>query len=226
MLYAQSYNMAAWVPNISIYICALYCDYVSRNFWPAIVVFRGYRIPSIKYTTHQGRTGGNVGIGVTFTGDMKLTMSTKVFLSNVVNKQNFIDMLSHYQQIVGCPTEHAEEDDDLLIAQTAVQTAARTNTVLVADDTDLVILLCYYADPDCFDLFMQCSTRGTTKKKRIWDIKVTQSELGADICNNILFIHAILGCDSIYCFRYFDCSVNVMVCFPLPTFIFSIYCFR
>ena len=46
-------------------------------------------------------------------------------------------------------------------------------------------------------MFMQCSTRGTTKKNRIWDIKVTQSELGADICNNILFIHAILGCDTI-----------------------------
>ena len=40
---------------------------------------------------------------------------------------------------------------------------------------------------------MQFSTRGTTKKNRIWDIKVTQSELGANICNNI---HAILGCDT------------------------------
>ena len=37
---------------------------------------------------------------------------------------------------------------------------------------------------------------GATKKNRIWDIKVTQNELGADICNNILFIHAILGCDT------------------------------
>ena len=43
---------------------------------------------------------------------------------------------------------------------------------------------------------MQFSTRGTTKKNRIWDIKVTQSELGAYICNNILFIHAIFGCDT------------------------------
>ena len=34
-------------------ICALYCDYVSRNFGSAIVVFDGYRIPSTKYTTHQ-----------------------------------------------------------------------------------------------------------------------------------------------------------------------------
>ena len=34
---------------------------------------------------------------------------------------------------------------------------------------------------------------GTTKKNCIWDIKVTQS---ADICNNILVIHAILVCDT------------------------------
>ena len=174
-------------------ICALYCDYFSRNFGLVIVVFDGYRIPSTKYITHQRLTGGEVGIEVTFTGDVKLTMSKDVFLSNVANKQN---MLSHYLQLAECLTEHAEEDADLLIAQTAVQSAATKNTVLVADDTDLVILLCYYADPDGFDLFMQFSTRGTTKKNRIWDIKVTQSELGAYICNNILFIHAILGCDT------------------------------
>ena len=148
------------------------------------------------YTTHQRGTGGKVGIEVTFTGDMKLTMSNDVFLSSVANKQNFIDMLSHYLQLAGCLTEHAEEDADLLIAQTVVQSAATKNTVLVADDTDLVILLCYYADPDGFDLFMQCLTRGTTKKNRIWDIKVTQSELGADIFNNILVIHATFGCDT------------------------------
>ena len=135
-------------------ICALYCDYVSRNFGPAIVVFDGYGIPSTKYTTHHRRTGGKVGIEVTFTGYMKLTMSKGVFLSNVASKQNFIDMLCHYLQLAGCLTEHAEEDSDLLIAQTAVQSAATKNTVLVADDTDLVILLCYYADPEGFDFFM------------------------------------------------------------------------
>ena len=84
--------------------CALYCDYLWRNFGPAIVVFDGYRIPSTKYTTHQRRTGGKVGIEVTFTGYMKLTMSKVVFLSNVANKHNFIDMLSHYLQLAGCLT--------------------------------------------------------------------------------------------------------------------------
>ena len=102
------------------YIWALYCDYVSRYVGPAIVVFDGYRIPSTKYTTHQRLTGGKVGIEVTFTGDMKFTMSKDVFLSNIANKQNFIDMLTHYLQLAGCLTEHAKEDADLLIAQTAV----------------------------------------------------------------------------------------------------------
>ena len=155
-------------------ICALYCDYVSRYVGPAIVVFDGYRIPSTKYTTHQRLTGGKVGIEVTITGDMKFTMSKDVFLSNLANKQNFIDMLTHCLQLAGCLTEHPKEDGDLLIVQTAVQSAATKNTVIVADDTDLVILLCYYADPDGFALFRQCSTRGTTKKNRIWDIKVNQ----------------------------------------------------
>ena len=123
-------------------ICALYCDYMSQKVGPAIVVFGGYRIPSTKYTTRQRRTGGKVGIEVTSTGDMKLTMSKDVFLSNVANKQNFIDMLSHYLQRDGCLTEHAEEDADMLIAQTAVQSAATKNTVLVADDTDFATDLC------------------------------------------------------------------------------------
>ena len=39
-------------------------------------------------------------------------------------------------------------------------------------------------------------TGDNQEENRIWDIKVTQSELGADMCSNILFIHAILGCDT------------------------------
>ena len=139
-------------------ICALYCHYVSR--W----------LPHSIHQVHNTSTGHrrqSRNRGHLHRIYMKLTMSNDVFLSSVANKQNFIDMLSHYLQLAGCLTEHAEEDADLLIAQTVVQSAAAKNTVLVADDTDLVILLCYYADPDGFDLFMQCLTRGTTKKNRI-----------------------------------------------------------
>ena len=172
----------------------------------AIFRFELCSYPSALVATHSCREHHRKPFWRTLSGPVchqtlpdQLKMSKDVFLSNVANKQNFIDRLSyslHAACLAGCLTEHVEEGADLLIAQTAMQSAATKNTVLVADDTDLVILLCYYADPDGFDLFMQCSTRGTTKKNRIWDIKVTQSELGADICNNNLFIYAILGCDT------------------------------
>ena len=105
-------------------ICTLYCDYVSRYFGSAIVVFDGYRSPSTKHMTHQRRTGGKSGVEVSFNEDMKLTTTKDIFLANVTNKQNLIDMLSRYLQLGGCVTHHAQGDADLLIAHTAVQSAA------------------------------------------------------------------------------------------------------
>ena len=127
----------------------LHCDYVSRYFASAIVVFDGYRNPSIKYITHQRRTCGKNVVEVSFNEEMKLTTPKVIFLANVTNKQNFIDMLSRYLQLDGCVTHHAQGDADLLTAHTAVQSAASKNTVVIADDTALVILLCY-AEPAGF----------------------------------------------------------------------------
>ena len=149
-------------------ICTLCYDYVSRYFGSAIV-FDGYRNLSTKHMTHQRRTGGKIGVEVIFTEDMKLT-TTKYILANVTNKQNFIDMLSRYLQIEGCVTHHSQGDADLLIAHTAVQSAASKNTVVIDDDTDFFIFLCYYAESVGFDFFMQCSAKSSTKKDRIWNI--------------------------------------------------------
>ena len=142
-------------------ICALYCDYLSRNFGPAIVVFDGYRIPSAKYTTHQRRTGGKVGIEVTFKGDVKLTMSKDVFLSNVAKKNHFIDV-----QLAGCLTEHAEEDADLLIAQTAVQSAATKNTSLSSWPTIPIWSLCYATTTIHMASTCPCSFRHGGQRRR------------------------------------------------------------
>ena len=78
---------------------------------------------------------------VSFDEDMKLTTTKYIFLANVTNKHNFIDMLSRYLQLEGCVTHHTQGDADLLVAHTAVQSAASKNPVVIADDTDLVILL-------------------------------------------------------------------------------------
>ena len=122
-------------------ICHMYCQYATGKYGAAVIIFDGYKQSSTKDMTHQRRTGGKTATSVTFSGDMKLTMKKDHSLSNSSNKQSFINMLSRYLQKVGCQTHHSQADADLLIVQKAVENARRANTVLVEDDTDLLILL-------------------------------------------------------------------------------------
>ena len=45
-------------------------------------------------------------------------------------------------------TAHARSDADVLIIQTAINTSRTVNTVLVGEDTDLLVLLLYHAHMD------------------------------------------------------------------------------
>ena len=84
---------------------------------------------------------------MTFTEDMKATMKKDQFLSNSRNKQWFFKMLSQFLHKIGSETHHAQDDADVLIVKTAVESARSRPTVLVGDDTDLLVLLCYYTIP-------------------------------------------------------------------------------
>ena len=52
-----------------------------------------------------------------------------------------------------CETHDASGDADLFIEQKAEQAATCCNTVLVGDDTDLLVLLCYHWSLESRDLF-------------------------------------------------------------------------
>ena len=73
-------------------------------------------------------------------------MKKNEFLGNKVNKQRFLCLLGSSLQKAGCTTIHAKGDADILIVKTAVESAKVVSTVLIGDDTDLLILLCYYGD--------------------------------------------------------------------------------
>ena len=102
---------------------------------------------------HQ-RRAAKAGATVTFTEDTKVTMKKDNFLTNYKNKQRFINILSRFVLENNCPTYHAEDDTDVLIVKTAVESARERNTVLVGDDTNL-LLLCYYTRSDSFDLCLK-----------------------------------------------------------------------
>ena len=163
-------------------ICDMYCQYVTGKYGAAVVIFDGYKQSSTKDNIHQRRTGGKTARSVIFSDDMKLTIKKDHFLSNSSNKQCFINMLSRYLQKVGCQTHHSQADADLLIVQTAVESARRANTVLVGDDTDLLILLCYYTEMNAAELFFQPEPRANSTKQRVWNMKVLKERSWVKTC--------------------------------------------
>ena len=177
-------------------ICSVYTRYVSKKYGEAVVVFDGYSGKSTKDTTHERRTKGHAGVTVAFTSNMQLTMLKAKFLANKTNKQQFIKMLGDQLEMNNCKVHHAPGDADLLIVQKSVESATMSTTILVVDDTDLLILLCYHSSLHSHRVFFRPEPKESTKKPRVWNIQVVKEQLGPEICTHMLFLHAILGCDT------------------------------
>ncbi len=165
------------------------------------VVFDGYpNGPSVKDTTQNWISGMHVGAIVQVSGSMFCGGRKEDFPSNKENKQRFIILLSDHLKSHGCHTEHARTYADLLIAHTAIAFANWTTklTVLVADDTDILILLCFHTQPTSTNIYLCPEPHdGTKKALGYWSIAVLINILGPQVYNNVLFAHVILGCDTI-----------------------------
>ena len=79
----------------------------------------------------------------------------------------------------------------------ALTSAAKQETVLVGDDTDLLVLLIYHSKNVRHNVFFRPETRRATQQgNRYWYISAMRALLGSVVTNNIMFLHAILGCDT------------------------------
>ena len=167
--------------------------YSKKMCGEVIVVFDGYNRVSTKSMTQQWRAAGKVGSTVT-SANMEVTLKKEEFLFNSRNKQRLINLLRQVLQ-KNYVTHHADGDDYLLIVKTAVESARKRTTVLVGDDTDLLVLLCPYTSLDDHDLYFQPEPKANLRHW-VWDMKVVKAKLGESICDNILILHAILGSDT------------------------------
>ena len=70
-----------------------------------------------------------------------------------------------------------------------------TTTVLVGDDTDLIVLLCFYVDREAHDLFMYSQSKSSSHISRVWNIKSVREKLGCNVC---LCIFMLL--DAVHCY--------------------------
>ena len=95
-------------------------------------------------------------------------------------------------EAVGCKVFHATADVDVLIIQKAIESS---DTVLVGDDTNLLVLALYHFKLTGHNLFFAPAPKKNAKQ-RIWDINPTKEDLGMFFCKHKLFQHAILSCDT------------------------------
>ena len=149
-------------------LCGLYCDYVTRKYSRPTVVFDGYsNKSSTKQVTQQRRSSGKVGSTVTFTRDMKVTQNKAMFLANTKNKERLLAMISDSLRQCQCVTYHADGDADFLIVKTAIQCAENSTTVLVGDDTDLLVLFLFHSTVSTKDLYFIPEPKSNSFRRRI-----------------------------------------------------------
>ena len=99
----------------------------------------------------------------------------------------------------GIKTLSAEGDADVLIAKTAVKCSTSACTHLIGEDTDLLVLLCFYCSDDTKGLVFRSERKYGEKevKRRVWDIVCLREQLGKELlCSVLPVIHAIGGCDT------------------------------
>jgi len=150
-------------------ISSHYVRYVGDRYGNAVIVFDGYvSAPSTR------RVRSHSSPLVNFTKDMICTMKKDDFLANQTNKQRFTNLLSddlqRQQDVL-----HARADANVFVVQTAIACANTKDTVLVGDDTDLLVLLCSRAGPTSHNLFYRPEPKLTSRMQaRYWNIEQVQ----------------------------------------------------
>ena len=85
------------------------------------------------------------------------------------------------------------EDADTMIVSCALQFATQGNdVVVVANDTDILVLLIYHWNPSMTNVYFQSDAQ-----KKIWKIHDVVAKVGDVVqAHNILFVHSWSGCDT------------------------------
>lgn len=77
----------------------------------------------------------------------------------------------------------------------AVEVAVDSNVVVIGKDTDLIVLLLHHIKPHLKNIYFKPDSKKNADK--VWDMKHLKQKLPPQISQNILFLHAWFGCDSV-----------------------------
>ena len=73
----------------------------------------------------------------------------------IFNKEQFINMIGKSLEEGGCDIHHARDDAYHLVVKTALVCADQGYTVVIADDTDTMVLFIHYAKDAKFNIMFK-----------------------------------------------------------------------
>lgn len=188
-----------WQSGVSYFVIAnQYSQYLSKHFGSSTtVVFDGYEDgPTIKDQEHI-RRGKKAAPDVVFESHKIAYGNQEVFLANTHNKKAFVAFLITEIQQAGFTVYQAVSDADTMIVDCALKTARNTAVTVVANDTDILVLLIYHFQSSMCDIFLHCEVSSRTSGRlSVSSIRDIRSAIGDNAAEQILAIHAVSGCDS------------------------------
>ena len=156
------------------------------------IVFDGYGYgPSIKDHEHQRRIKKTCA-DIHLNESMMAHSNQQVFFSNNKDKNQFVQLLSHYLRQDSQIVYNSTGDADTMIFKCALDFAAQGNEVtVVSDNTDILVLLIYHWKISMATVYFK-----TEAKKMMWRVQGLIANAGELLTSHILFVHAWNGCDT------------------------------
>ena len=118
---------------------------------------------------------------------MMCTTDKATFMSNYLNKERLIKLLSEALQDAGCQVLQASADADVLLVKTTMEKAREQDTALVGDDADLLLMLCNLSRNESHDTYFRPEPKANQKcPPTCWKVGDLQVALGPEVCLNRL----------------------------------------
>ena len=114
------------------------------------------------------------------------------FLANL-HKQTSITYLGEILEKAGVHVLHTSEDADTLIVHTAIKSTGMHTTIVMGEDTDLLVLLLVHADSSSMPIQLKSESRAQKHP----ELNIQHMKLCLGPLSQLLpFLHAIEGCNT------------------------------
>lgn len=185
-------NRISWKKNQTFRdICLLYLD-CAKKFNNPVIVFDFVPDGTTRDEFNFRRSKGIRGVNIKFSGHTLFNSKKEHFLANKSNRDCFIAMLSELLTENGCTVLQAKTDQNLSIAETATEMALTCPIIVTADDSEIIIMLCYCFKDDGYDIIYK-NEESSKKPSVLYSIQRIREKHEQQVIDNIYFLHAIGG---------------------------------